>query len=173
MVIADRVDMGLRLRTGLSWLLLFGIQVTIWAAPAPNVWASSPANCLISELSALVDQDEAGVHQLGRLLAIQDPKERVTQLSKVEWNELTESEQSLLLSKAQNFDNSYEVAQVIRIAGSSDDARWRPILKSRIDSWQGITSGWQSHLRTDAEKAYAKLQNSKIPEPRHRAELTN
>lgn len=158
-------------RPSLAWLLFFAIQLGIGTISAQNAHATSSTHCLIAELTALVDQDQAGVHQLGRLLEIQDPKERVTQLSKVEWNELTESEQSLLLSKAQNFDNSYEIAQVIRIAGSSDDARWRPILKSRIDSWQGITSGWQSHLRTDAEKAFAKLQNSKIPEPRPRAEL--
>jgi esterase len=102
---------------------------------------------------------ERGSHQLEEIFKIEDPKTRVARLSKIQWGELTDSEQELFLERAPALTNSFEIGQAIRIAGTSSDPRWEPILSRWLEQWKDIQRGWQTFVRADAEKSLLAVKN--------------
>lgn len=85
---------------------------------------------------------------------------RVENLSRTQWNQLTEEHQSFLLNVGEKTHNHYEIIQLIQLARTSDDSRWIPLLKKWITDLENITQGWEVLIRVQAQKALKEFDNT-------------
>ncbi|MEK7355057.1 MAG: macro domain-containing protein [Bdellovibrionota bacterium] len=96
------------------------------------------------------------------ILATADPKQRVAELSNVDWAKISESDRASLLSLAGTTTNSFEIGALIKIAAGSADQRWSPILAGWAAEWMPFKSGWQTYLYKDAVAALMKIEDANV-----------
>lgn len=86
-----------------------------------------------------------------------DPR-RLERLTELRWDQLSESDRHFLLASAQSTQTHYEMIQLVQVARSSHDLRWKPILDQWIGDLKKIDEGWQIFIRFQAQKALRELE---------------
>lgn len=90
--------------------------------------------------------------------AISKGTSKIKELSNEQWSQLTQDDQLFILREAESNTNSSEIIQLIQLARTSDDLRWKPILKKWISDLQNVTQGWEIFIRIQAQKVLKKLE---------------
>lgn len=98
------------------------------------------------------------VETVASILAVSHPKERVEKIQNLNWNTLSSSEKNLILTKAPETTNSYEISALIDMAVNSRDRRWLPVLDRWINMFSNFSDGWQLKIRNKAQESFKKLE---------------
>lgn len=92
---------------------------------------------------------------------------KINELSKQQWTDLSQEDQSFLLREADRNTNPYEIMQMIQLVRTSDDLRWKPLIKKWMSDLQNITQGWEILIRIQAQKALNHLEEIEVLKLRH------
>lgn len=104
---------------------------------------------------AFAEQDRAAPmsKSLAEILRIENPVDRVNALKSLHGNSLTPAEIQLAIDHASASTNSFEIAQMIRIAEDSKSPAWTPTLNRWLTEWKGVQRGWQTYQLEPARRA--------------------
>lgn len=99
------------------------------------------------------------VESVTSILSMSHPKERVEKIQTLNWNTLTPAEKNIILTKAPETTNSYEISALIDMAVNSRDHRWLPVLDRWISMFSSFSHGWQLKIRNKAQESFNKIQS--------------